>query len=67
MACEYTFRTQSCSCGIVGSPDLANDGTPYICPKKYRDFCIHCGACIPPKYGEGTCPKCDPELKHGKP
>lgn len=25
------------------------------------DFCTHCGASIPPRLGEGTCPKCDPD------
>lgn len=25
------------------------------------DFCKFCGAGIPPKYGEGTCIKCDPK------
>jgi hypothetical protein len=24
------------------------------------DFCRHCGADVPPRYGEGTCSKCDP-------
>lgn len=24
-------------------------------------FCRHCGANRPPRAGEGTCPKCDPE------
>jgi len=28
---------------------------------KERDFCIYCGATIPPIAGEGTCSKCDPE------
>lgn len=26
------------------------------------DFCRYCGAGIPPRYGEGTCPKCDPNV-----
>ena len=26
-----------------------------------KDFCEFCGAGIPPKDGEGTCHKCDPE------
>jgi hypothetical protein len=25
------------------------------------DFCKSCGADIPPRPGEGTCPRCDPE------
>lgn len=25
------------------------------------DFCPWCGACIPPRYGEGTCEYCDAE------
>lgn len=24
-------------------------------------FCSYCGALIPPREGEGTCPRCDPE------
>jgi hypothetical protein len=24
------------------------------------DFCMACGASVPPMIGEGTCPKCDP-------
>lgn len=34
-------------------------------PKNLRleeaDFCRYCGAGIPPRLGEGTCEKCDPE------
>lgn len=26
------------------------------------DFCGYCGAGIPPKEGEGTCAKCDPQV-----
>lgn len=28
---------------------------------KAFNFCIHCGANIPPIVGEGTCKECDPE------
>lgn len=30
-------------------------------PKAKRDFCSYCGAGMPPHYGEGTCPRCDPD------
>jgi hypothetical protein len=38
------------------------------------DFCRFCGASVPPRIGEGTCERCDPEgvkkyqevLKNGK-
>lgn len=28
---------------------------------KDSGFCRRCGASIPPRHGEGTCPACDPE------
>jgi len=33
----------------------------FVLPERATEFCRHCGACIPPRVGEGTCPKCDPE------
>ena len=29
-------------------------------PRRKLDFCVACGAHIPPRDGEGTCPVCDP-------
>jgi len=34
--------------------------TPPDLPRSERDFCRYCGATIPPIFGEGTCPKCNP-------
>jgi len=31
--------------------------------EEITEFCIYCGAHIPKREGEGTCPKCDPPKK----
>lgn len=34
-----------------------------VAPQSRDEFCRACGASIPHRYGEGTCPKCDPSIK----
>lgn len=61
-----------CDCGANAPrrgnlPDQCNYPTCECSTECYfdkglvRDFCQSCGANVPPKRGEGTCIKCDPE------
>lgn len=59
--CEPCITAGWCSYhgGCLAERDLPHlAGTP--APPVERGFCRACGAGIPPRMGEGTCPRCDP-------
>jgi Zn finger protein HypA/HybF involved in hydrogenase expression len=61
-------ESATCRCSKCGQQfkTLADEYMDHPCPRcgyhpsQEADFCTVCGASIPHRKGEGTCPACDP-------